>query len=407
MNQSIGSASLFSQIKLASFEQLSDSCLRINNRLCEHDVSFGIFIGELESFMSFRCCTASSLRLSYEAVLDFTLQGHKGRFFFNRSLLQLLFSEFDFPIDFDVMPRLLQEAAVLAVVERLEAAVGESIQGLDYTWDALSNGHSVEPYKLSMIFEIAAGQKTFQGLLTFEDTALHMLDDFFQQSDYWSTNHVYSNWQFPARLLGGYQTISYDEIESLAIHDILMLNTWGAHDLLEETLLWLSPTQLFLMKRVDEGWMVDRAIASSDEIMKSVGFLNMQYHEKIKGDHYDEKTKCNEKTKSDKQTKDDEEGIMRGESIDHIRGQSSDSTWEGYHQLSDAMKQLPVQLVFELGKTQFSLEELDRVAPGYVFDLGLTKNEPVTIYANGVVIGQCEIVEINGRLGARLTRIHR
>ena len=78
-----------------------------------------------------------------------------------------------------------------------------------------------------------------------------------------------------------------------------------------------------------------------------------------------------------------------------------------HDEFSQTIKELPVHLTFELGRMQLPLQELDRVAPGYVFDLGVNQHEAVTLYANGIAVGRCEIVEVNGRLGARLIQIQR
>jgi type III secretion system YscQ/HrcQ family protein len=64
--------------------------------------------------------------------------------------------------------------------------------------------------------------------------------------------------------------------------------------------------------------------------------------------------------------------------------------------------QIPVLLTFELGEQNILLTELQKVAPGYVFELARTIDEPVIISCNGISIGTGELVRVHNRLGVRI-----
>ncbi|WP_257274484.1 type III secretion system cytoplasmic ring protein SctQ [Endozoicomonas sp. SESOKO4] len=66
---------------------------------------------------------------------------------------------------------------------------------------------------------------------------------------------------------------------------------------------------------------------------------------------------------------------------------------------------LPVMLMFEVGEQQLTFAELQSLTPGYVFQLSNPVEAPVKIRANGQLIGKCQLVEIEGRLGARITEL--
>jgi type III secretion system YscQ/HrcQ family protein len=70
-----------------------------------------------------------------------------------------------------------------------------------------------------------------------------------------------------------------------------------------------------------------------------------------------------------------------------------------------ALGDLPVRLTFDLGERSLTLQELADVGAGYVFDLGLSPRNSVTLRVNGLRVGEGEIVEIDGRLGVAVTRI--
>jgi type III secretion protein Q len=72
---------------------------------------------------------------------------------------------------------------------------------------------------------------------------------------------------------------------------------------------------------------------------------------------------------------------------------------------TDSLGDLEIQLTFELGRQTVELEQLRTIAPGYVFGLGRSPNDPVDIVANGRRIGRGEIVRVGDGLGVRLIRL--
>lgn len=64
---------------------------------------------------------------------------------------------------------------------------------------------------------------------------------------------------------------------------------------------------------------------------------------------------------------------------------------------------LPVRLHIVLGQLELSLAELDALAPGSIVELDRGKSEPVQLAINGKVAGQGELVEVEGKLGVRIT----
>ena len=63
---------------------------------------------------------------------------------------------------------------------------------------------------------------------------------------------------------------------------------------------------------------------------------------------------------------------------------------------------LPVKLTFDLGDRTMQIGELQSLEPGYVFDLGRDLRQSVIIRANGVRVGEGELVDIAGRTGVVL-----
>ncbi|MGF6232490.1 type III secretion protein Q [Inquilinus ginsengisoli] len=72
---------------------------------------------------------------------------------------------------------------------------------------------------------------------------------------------------------------------------------------------------------------------------------------------------------------------------------------------AERLDQLPVTLVFELGRSELPLAAVQGLAPGAVIPLGRDPGEAVDIVANGRRIGRGEIVRIENELGIRVVRL--
>lgn len=69
--------------------------------------------------------------------------------------------------------------------------------------------------------------------------------------------------------------------------------------------------------------------------------------------------------------------------------------------------EVPVQLVFELGRAEAQVAELESLQAGYVFDLGKPLSQTVDILANGRRIGAGELVRLGDTIGVRVSRLVR
>lgn len=71
----------------------------------------------------------------------------------------------------------------------------------------------------------------------------------------------------------------------------------------------------------------------------------------------------------------------------------------------ETLDEVPVELVFELGRLGVPLGELRSLAPGHVFDLGRDLRHPVDVLLAGRKIGEGELVQVGERVGVRLRSV--
>lgn len=69
------------------------------------------------------------------------------------------------------------------------------------------------------------------------------------------------------------------------------------------------------------------------------------------------------------------------------------------------LDQLEVVVCFELEKKRLTLAELQTLAPGRSFPLGVDPLAPVTLTVNGRVLGAGRLVDLGGTLGVEITRL--
>lgn len=102
--------------------------------------------------------------------------------------------------------------------------------------------------------------------------------------------------------------------------------------------------------------------------------------------------------------------------VSRLSGARADSTGVGFMQqptealqrpaLDEAdLEQLPIRLVFEVGRLEIPLAEVRRLAAGYVLPLARPTDAAVDIVANGRKIGRGSLLKIGDSIGVRVERL--
>ncbi|MEO8411355.1 MAG: flagellar motor switch protein FliN [Propionivibrio sp.] len=71
----------------------------------------------------------------------------------------------------------------------------------------------------------------------------------------------------------------------------------------------------------------------------------------------------------------------------------------------DMIMDIPVQIAVELGRTKITIKNLLQLAHGSVVELDALAGEPMSVFVNGTLIAQGEVVVVNEKFGIRLTDI--
>lgn len=71
----------------------------------------------------------------------------------------------------------------------------------------------------------------------------------------------------------------------------------------------------------------------------------------------------------------------------------------------DRIKNIPVQLTAELGRTRITIKELLHLSQGSVVELEGLAGQPLEVKINGFLVAQGEVVQVGDKYGIRLTDI--
>lgn len=71
----------------------------------------------------------------------------------------------------------------------------------------------------------------------------------------------------------------------------------------------------------------------------------------------------------------------------------------------DVLKDVPLRVTVELGRTRMLVRELLGLRVGSVVELDRTAGGPVDVLVNGVLIARGEVVVVDERFGVRVTEI--
>lgn len=71
----------------------------------------------------------------------------------------------------------------------------------------------------------------------------------------------------------------------------------------------------------------------------------------------------------------------------------------------DLIRDIPVQMSVELGRTRLTIQNILQLGQGSVVELDGLAGEPMDIYVNGYLIAQGEVVVVDDKYGIRITDI--
>lgn len=91
--------------------------------------------------------------------------------------------------------------------------------------------------------------------------------------------------------------------------------------------------------------------------------------------------------------------------VDEISGEFMNELNEQDEERALLIDGLSIRVSFDIGESQLSISELRNLSRGYIFEMGRDVQQAVTIRANGRIIGEGELIDIEGKTGVVIKRI--
>lgn len=249
------------------------------------------------------------------------------------------------------------------IIAEIFSQFGESLTAKSVRW--------VEEANTNMLsLPICKDQVVFYNIFVSESTGnLHFLSGFFKK-------HCPENpfdWgqlKFPFIVESGRTYLSFDELKSLRIGDIILVHH-------EDKKLRFRWENLFFEGDIEGKTVSVKTMIMEEENDLPVGIIPEE----------------NDQNKSN-----EEENLENTESKEKEENEASIVP-------EISVDQLSINITFDTGQKTFTIEQLKQLHEGYTFELDNKVDDKVKILANGQCIGEGEWVQIDERLGVRVTHL--
>lgn len=356
------------------FTKVQTDSAQLTNMLCGRDTEFGIMVGRAESYFELLPYPCD---LETDAIIHFTINGHIGQAYVNADLINVLLGDMNIRLPFAEMPVEMQCAVMNASIARILKVFNEDADTIKVEVQGFDIGAPGKHYELLLGFSLAAHSKRVVSGVSLSATAYDMLCGFLKVCE--PPEFVAPRFQsIPIRgsVIMGWQTLSSKELRGLQEEDVIVVNEFEHR----APVLNLSKTLSYLLTREEDRYQVVRELENLT--MSEEPIENMP----------------------------NDMGGHPAETMDGAGGgfEAYDEDADGSFGFDDGASKaanIPISLTFEIGRTNLPYSEVQHLEPGFTFDLAANPNNAVAIVANGVKIGEGEIIEIGGRLGVRIVGV--
>ncbi|AMO57374.1 hypothetical protein GZ77_15665 [Endozoicomonas montiporae] len=331
-----------------AYKNLSAAQLTLSRLLCARQNTFTTVINQSETELEFSQQPADQLP---SHTLHLELNGHPYRIYLGNRLLDAFLPG---KLDHQGLQKLPDDLRMAVLNHAITPSFQSFSELLGISW-SLQNFESTKPEEPPATLGLNIRQNSINTRieLQIDDLLLSILEAI-------PTHHPRSLPDIPfwATLEKGQSRLSLSELKSLETGDIVFLDQ---HTSDEQVIVRVNRRTAFLGELANAGVSIIQRHQTMDE----------HEHEELPADP------------------EDDQGMEHGDAEAGID-----------------LHNLPVNVTFEVGQQQLTLAELQGMQAGYVFELDRSVEQPVNIRANGKLIGHCELVQIENRLGARITHLH-
>ena len=110
-------------------------------------------------------------------------------------------------------------------------------------------------------------------------------------------------------------------------------------------------------------------------------------------------------SEDDNKTSSESDVLLQGAESTQNEGSADDAPFENLSLDSDLLRNIPVTISVEVGRTSLPIKALMQLTQGSVVELDRLAGEALDLLVNNTLVAQGEVVLVNERYGIRLTQI--
>jgi type III secretion protein Q len=333
--------------------------------------------------------------LDNQIVIDFRIDGRSATLCLPGGLFERILELIDpllVTVDLqDEMLLLLLEASIEDALLSVERALGGRIELL-----TIERGRALERRDLDLLFEMNIdGNQAGKVVLHLEEPVARKLVDALVKSP--TTPLRYPDLKVELSLRTSVIWLDLGTLRSLKPGDILLADDETTED--EGIALTLGETWLLNVSYMDGELTLTqplrRATNKDRDLWMMADSKNIDDDDEPLNDPLEEVQDGAENGGHRSQPRPDSDNSQSQATAPADEPPKEDATFD----------EVPIKLVFELGRQEISLGHLQELGPGHVFQLDRPISDAVDVFAGGRRVGQGEIVQVDDQVGVRMTRL--
>ncbi len=299
------------------------------------------------------------------------------------------FSEKFEGVDLQSLPEDIRSVVLEACFKNVLDAVEEEL-GVVVSIESFVQDHPGNDFDDELPFSvyIEGIQLPVRGSLHMEGPSLEFLAALLERSSYIQRNQ-FTTIDIPLYVIIAEENLSLTEVRDLEVRDILLLS--------DENFIANGSCKVVIGNYLIYDGVLENGIITLENLMD----------ERVDNDslYQDASYEFEEDDVEDADFQ-DKEVIKKSPAAseeDQVENEEDEQEADVNIDMPKELADISIHIVFEVGQKHLPIKELQSLKAGYTFELDNSADRPVTIRANGKVIGTGELLKVGDRIGVRVT----
>jgi len=212
----------------------------------------------------------------------------------------------------------------------------------------------------------------------------------------------------------GFSKMTVFDLYRVMVGDVIIIHSFKWHEDGFFAHLWAKKQLLFLLNIKDQDIIVEKkmdlSMADEDEDFFELSDKdedeNFKKLQKMIAQNDGDDDPLEKAEKDDNISQESDEEVIDQPSETEIVAEVEPQLEPSQTVIMDELKHMEIKLNFVVDSQVMSFEELQKLSPGYHFNLNKSPTSPISILANGKDFASGELVQIEENIGVKITKIN-